>query len=360
MESVGLMTFWAGKRVLVTGHTGFKGAWLCEMLLGLGAQVSGLALPPEDTPALFDQLGLAGRMDHAVVDLRDATAVAARVAAVAPDVVLHLGAQALVQRSYRMPVGTWATNVMGTVHLLDALHGLPRVAVVVVTTDKVYQNREWVHAYRETDRLGGHDPYSASKAATELVVDSWRKSFGGAGVFLATARAGNVIGGGDWAENRIIPDLARAFAAAQPLPLRNPGATRPFQHVLDPLTGYLALAERLFTGDTAWQGAFNFGPEPSDVMAVRDLVNTASQTWAGNWVDASDPKAPHEAGRLALTIDKARHDLGWTPRWNIARGVAETIAWYRAVHEGGDPAALIRAQIAAYRATPTAATGVAP
>ncbi|MBI1172826.1 CDP-glucose 4,6-dehydratase [bacterium] len=344
------MGFWQGRRVLVTGHTGFKGSWLCELLLGEGARVSGLALPPEGTPALFDQLGLAARMDHAVVDLRDAAAVAARVAAVAPEVVLHLGAQSLVQRSYRQPVETWATNVLGTVHLLEALRALPRVAVLVVTTDKVYENREWVHGYRETDRLGGHDPYSASKAAAEIAVDSWRKSFGAPGLWLATARAGNVIGGGDWAENRIIPDLARAFAAGLPLEVRNPGATRPFQHVLEPLAGYLRLCENLWTGNPAWQGAFNFGPEPGDLMSVRDLVTQATRTWPGTWTDASDPAAPHEAGRLALTIDKARYDLGWTPHWSIARGLHETIAWYRAVHEGADAAALTRAQIATHRA----------
>lgn len=343
------MAFWPGKRVLVTGHTGFKGAWLSEMLLGRGATVFGLALPPESTPALFDQLGLAGRLDHALVDLRDPSAVARRVAEAAPDVVFHLGAQSLVQRSYRQPVETWATNVMGTIHLMQALSTLGRaIPTIIVTTDKVYDNREWVHGYRETDPLGGHDPYSASKAATELAVDSWRRSF--PGVLLATVRAGNVIGGGDWAEDRILPDLARAFAAGRPLAVRNPGSTRPFQHVLEPLTAYLTLAERLAAGDPRWQGAYNFGPEPGDICTVAELVQAAAQIWPGDWVDALDPHAPHEAGRLALTIDKARHDLGWQPRWDIARGLAETVGWYRDVHEGADPRALTHAQIAAHEA----------
>ena len=350
---------WQGKRVLVTGHTGFKGSWLCEMLLGRGAVLSGLALPPETTPALFDQLGLARRMDHATLDIRDAGAVAARVRDVAPDIVLHLAAQPLVRRSYREPVETWATNVMGTAHLLDALTRLDRaIAVVVVTTDKVYDNREWVHAYRETDRLGGHDPYSASKAGTELVAQSWRKSFGGgaSGLRIATARAGNVIGGGDWSEDRILPDLMRALAAGQALSLRNPHAVRPWQHVLDPLAGYLTLAERLATSSEAqWQDGFNFGPEAVDLRTVRDLVDTALGHWPGRWVDASDPAAPHEAGRLALTIDKARATLGWAPRWSFETAVSETVSWYRGLHDGQDAKALTTAQIAAHAAEPGAA-----
>lgn len=353
------MSFWQGKRVLVTGHTGFKGSWLSEMLVGRGAVVSGLALQPETNPALFDQLGLARRIDHATLDIRDASAVAARVRDVAPDIVLHLAAQPLVRRSYSEPVETWAVNVMGTAHLLDALTRLDRtIAVVVVTTDKVYDNHEWVHAYRETDRLGGHDPYSASKAGTELVAQSWRKSFGGAphGLRIATARAGNVIGGGDWSEDRILPDLMRALAAGQALSLRNPHAVRPWQHVLDPLAGYLTLAERLATSSEAqWQEGFNFGPEAVDLRTVRDLVDTALGHWPGRWVDASDPAAPHEAGRLALTIDKARATLGWAPRWSFQTAVSETVLWYRGLYEGQDAKALTRAQIAAHASKTEAA-----
>lgn len=354
MEGLGLtMAFaWRGRRVLVTGHTGFKGSWLCEMLLARGAEVAGLALPPEVSPALFDQLGLARRLDHAIIDIRDRDALAARVQDCAPEVVFHLAAQPLVRRSYREPVETWATNVMGTAHLLDALHGAGRpVAVVVVTTDKVYENREWLHAYRETDRLGGHDPYSASKAGTELVAQSWRRSFGGEVLRIATVRAGNVIGGGDWSEDRILPDLARALAAGRPLAVRNPFSTRPWQHVLDPLSGYVALAERLASGpDPRWCDAFNFGPEAADLRPVRDLVEEALKHWPGQWVDGSDPAALHEAGRLALTIDKTRAELGWAPRWGFARSVAETIRWYRRVAEGADPGHLTREQIAAHEA----------
>lgn len=342
------MGFWAGKKVLVTGHTGFKGSWLCETLLARGAQVAGFALAPDTKPALFDQLGLARRMDHALGDIRDADLVVARLREVRPEVVLHLAAQPLVRRSYREPLATWATNVMGTAHVLDAVRllGSP-CAVVVVTTDKVYENREWEHPYRENDPLGGHDPYSASKAGTELVAASWRKAFFAASeVRLATARAGNVIGGGDWSEDRILPDLARAFGAGQPLLVRNRHAVRPWQHVLDPLEGYLELAERL-AGQEAKrvEDGFNFGPEPADQRSVGALIEEARRHWAGTWTDATDPAAPHEAGQLALSIERARSVLGWHPRWDFARAVAETVSWYRDVAAGADPAQLVRAQI---------------
>ncbi|MBU9698228.1 CDP-glucose 4,6-dehydratase [Rhodobacteraceae bacterium HSP-20] len=343
--------FWSGKRVLVTGHTGFKGSWLSEMLLSRGAQVAGLALPPDTRPALFDQLDLAARMDHLAGDIRDPVLVAARLREVQPEVVLHLAAQPLVRRSYRDPLETWSTNVMGTAHVLEAVRALDTpCAVVVVTTDKVYENREWEHPYRETDPLGGHDPYSASKAGTELVAASWRKAFFTAGpVRLATARAGNVIGGGDWSEDRILPDLARAFAAGRALPVRNRHAVRPWQHVLDPLAGYLLLAERLSGPDAArFEDGFNFGPEPADQRSVGDLVQEARRHWAGEWSDATDPAAPHEAGRLALSIERARLMLGWQPRWDFARAVAETVGWYRDVATGADPAARVRDQIAGF------------
>lgn len=324
---------------------------MAEMLLAEGAQVAGLALVPNTKPALFDQLGLARRMDHAHGDIRDSALVAARLREVRPEIVLHLAAQPLVRRSYREPLETWATNVMGTAHVLDAVRQLETpCAVVVVTTDKVYENREWEHPYRETDPLGGHDPYSASKAGTELVAASWRKAFfHGTGVRLATARAGNVIGGGDWSEDRILPDLARAFGAGRPLLVRNRHAVRPWQHVLDPLAGYLLLAERLSGPDGVFfEDGFNFGPEPADQRSVGALVEAARKHWAGDWTDATEPDAPHEAGRLALSIERARMVLGWQPRWDFARAVAETVGWYRDVAAGADPAERVRAQIAAF------------
>ncbi len=345
------MNVWADKTVLVTGHTGFKGAWLCTWLLARGAKVHGLAMVPDTVPALFDQLGLATRMGHALGDIRDADVVAQRVAAIAPDVIFHLAAQPIVRRSYRDPVETWGTNVMGTVHVLESVrHTQTPCAIVVVTTDKVYANREWEHAYRETDRLGGHDPYSASKAATELVVDSYRRSFFADGpVRLATGRAGNVIGGGDWAEDRIMPDMVRALAEGRPVAVRNPAAVRPWQHVLDPLSGYMLLAEKLMNSDDpVWQGPFNFGPEAADQRGVASLVTQAIRHWPGHWIDASSPGAVHEAGRLALTIDKARNLLGWAPRWSFDRAVAETVGWYRAVAEGAFPRSLTEQQIADY------------
>lgn len=347
------VTMWKGKRVLVTGHTGFKGSWLCEMLLSRGSEVFGLALEPDTRPSLFEQLSLAQRVDHKVADIRDAAAVANRVRTVQPQVVLHLAAQPLVRRSYREPADTWDTNVMGTVHLLEALrHGAQPCAVVVVTTDKVYENREWEHPYRETDPLGGHDPYSASKAATELVVASYRNSFlEAAGIRVATARAGNVIGGGDWSEDRIVPDLARAFAAGRPLRVRNPWAVRPWQHVLDPLAGYLRLIEKLAQPQgPAFERAYNFGPEPSDQRSVEELVEAARTHWDGAWENGAEPNAPHEAGRLALSIERARSGLGWSPHWDFRRAVAETITWYRDVAGGQSPLALTQSQIAVFEA----------
>lgn len=344
--------FWRGKRVLVTGHTGFKGSWLSLWLTDMGAEVYGLALAPETTPALFEQLRLAEIMDHALGDIRDPETLAARVAAVRPEAVFHLAAQPLVLRAYREPLLTWETNVMGTAHLLEALKPLDApCAAVLATTDKVYENREWPYAYRESDRLGGHDPYSSSKAAMEVLVASFRRSFfqDGHPVRIATGRAGNVIGGGDWSENRIAPDLVRALGAGKALAVRNPAAVRPWQHVLEPLAGYLRLAEALATrAEPTLDGAFNFGPEPHGNRSVRDLVETAIGVWPGDWRDASDPDAPHEAGLLALAIEKARATLGWRPRWDFPETVARTVDWHRRVAAGTDPLHLCRADIGAY------------
>ncbi len=345
-----MSSFWRDRRVLVTGHTGFKGSWLTLWLHHLGARVSGLALAPDTNPSLFEQLGLEVDIDHRLGDIREANTVTQRLRETEPQVILHLAAQPLVRRSYAMPRETWATNVMGTVHLLDALRGWKAAcAVVVVTTDKVYQNREWVDAYRETDRLGGHDPYSASKAACELVVQSYRKSFfEGGPVRVATARAGNVIGGGDWAEDRIMPDLMRALAAGTSLGLRNPASIRPWQHVLDPLRGYLLLAERLSQAAPEAEDAFNFGPDAADQRSVQELVEASLAHWKGAWHCARELHASHEAGRLSLATEKARATLNWAPRWGFDEAVRNTVEWYRMVHDGAAPRTVSMSQIEAF------------
>jgi len=347
------MSFWRGKRVLVTGHTGFKGAWLSLWLGELGAEVFGLALEPDTDPALFDQLGLADRLDHQIGDIRDPDTLRARVAQARPDVVFHLAAQPLVLASYDDPLTTWNTNVMGTAHMLDALRDLENpCAAVMITTDKVYENREWIHPYREVDRLGGHDPYSASKAACELVIASYRKSFfGQSPVRITSARAGNVIGGGDWAQNRILPDIARALAAKTPIPVRNRNARRPWQHVLEPLSGYLRLGQRMLgEGGSMLTTSYNFGPEIKDVRPVVDLVEAALKHWPGDWIDQSDPQAPHEAGLLSLDIERARADLGYAPRWGFDQAIERTVEWYRAVSQGGSARDISLAQIDAFGA----------
>ena len=346
------MSFWSGKRVLVTGHTGFKGSWLTLWLTRMGARVAGLALAPDTTPALFEQLALADRIDHALGDIRNLDTVRARVAQIRPDVVLHLAAQPLVLASYEDPLETWSTNVMGSAHLLEALRALDHsCAVVMVTTDKVYLNVDAGQPFAETDPLGGHDPYSASKAAMEIAVDSWRKSFfGDHPVRIASARAGNVIGGGDWAANRLVPDLMRGLATGQEVAIRNPDATRPWQHVLEPLAGYLRLAERLWSGGAAHARAYNFGPDAAATRTVRDLADTVLTHWPGSWRDTSGPGQRHEAALLSLDIGAARADLGITPRWDFDQTVEMTVEWYRAAHEGADPVALCLAQIEAFGA----------
>ena len=344
----------AGKRVLVTGHTGFKGAWLCEWLLALGADVTGFALPPPTEPALFDQLRLAGRMHDGRGDIRDLAAVRAAVAVARPDFVFHLAAQSLVRLSYAQPVETYATNVMGTVHLLEAVRlAGAACTVVVVTTDKCYENNERAHAYHENEPMGGHDPYSSSKGATELVVSAYRRSYFPATdspVRLASARAGNVIGGGDWAQDRIVPDCIRGLQRGQAIPVRNRHATRPWQHVLEPLGGYLWLAAQL-SSRRELATAFNFGPTPDATRPVAALVEEVLKHWPGQWEDRTDPTAVHEATLLSLAIDKAQRELGWRPVWDFAATIAHTVEWYRAV--SGDAAAapaFTRRQIAAYAA----------
>jgi CDP-glucose 4,6-dehydratase len=351
----------AGKRVLVTGHTGFKGAWLCEWLLALGAHVTGFALPPVTTPALFDELGLAGRIKDRRGDVRDLAAVRAAVDAARPDYVFHLAAQPLVRLSYAQPVETYATNIMGTVHLLEAvrLAGI-RCAVVVVTTDKCYENTERAHAYREEEPMGGHDPYSSSKGATELVVSAYRRSYFSAAdspVRLASARAGNVIGGGDWALDRIVPDCIRSLQRGEAIPVRNRHATRPWQHVLEPLSGYLWLGAALANPQVSglrfqvsdYASAFNFGPSPDATRPVVALVEEVLKHWPGQWEDRTDPKAVHEATLLSLAIDKAARVLGWKSVWDFTATIAQTVGWYRLVSADAAVAAThTRRQIAAY------------
>lgn len=364
---------YTGKRVLVTGHTGFKGSWLCEWLLSVEADVAGYSLPPPTSPALFDQLGLRNRLRHTIGDVRDGAAVRRAILDFQPDVVFHLAAQPLVRLSYREPVETYATNVMGTIHVLEALRVLEKhCAAVLITTDKCYENREWLHGYREEDPLGGHDPYSSSKAAAEIAIASWRRSFfplqdGGFGntVAVASARAGNVVGGGDWALDRIVPDCMRALAKGEPVAVRNPQATRPWQHVLEPLSGYLLLAAEMHSvldekpGEQRAArlqrlcGAFNFGPGLDSNRSVRELVEEVLRNWpGGKWEDRTRHGMLHEASLLNLATDKAHHVLGWRARWGFAETVRRTVEWYRAATAPGqDAAALIaltREQIAAY------------
>ncbi|WP_245830484.1 CDP-glucose 4,6-dehydratase [Mycobacterium numidiamassiliense] len=329
-------TAYRGRRVLVTGHTGFKGSWLCLWLHTLGAEVSGLALDPPTEPSHWDLLKLP-TTDHRV-DVRDEAAVRGAFATERPEIVFHLAAQPLVRRSYREPITTWATNVMGTAHVLEAARHAPDVrAIVVVTTDKCYENREWPWAYRERDRLGGHDPYSASKAGAELVAASFRTAFlqQASAPLLATARGGNVIGGGDWSEDRLIPDLVRSVASGEPLVIRSPHATRPWQHVLDCLSGYLLLGQRLLAGDAACADAWNFGPDGEGNRTVEQVLHDLAHAWPQlRWQVTPHPQ-PHEAALLQLDSAKARMQLGWRPVWRLEQAIHHTANWYRLLMESG-------------------------
>lgn len=331
--------FYRGRSVFVTGHTGFKGSWLSLWLAELGAHVHGYSLAPATTPSLFEEANVRERLaSHQLADVRDPETLSGAIQKARPEVVFHLAAQPLVRRSYREPRETFETNVMGTVNLLEAVRRQESVRVCqVITSDKCYDNREWPYAYRENDAMGGSDPYSASKGCAELVVAAYRRSYfssTGQSVSLASARAGNVIGGGDWAEDRIIPDCVRALSSNQPIAVRNPNAVRPWQHVLEPLNGYLQLAARQWQEPGRFSDGWNFGPGPADAVPVRDVVETVLQTWgSGNWIDQSSGANPHEAHTLKLDITKATAALGWRPVHSVREAIALTIGWYRRRHQ---------------------------
>ncbi len=350
--------FWRGRRVFLTGHTGFKGGWLSLWLAELGAEVHGYALPPPTDPNFFTATGLDKRLVSSVIaDIRDASSLERAMQAAQPDVVLHLAAQPLVRRSYAEPVETFAVNVMGTVNLLEAVRKTPGVkAVLNITTDKCYENREWVWPYRENEALGGHDPYSGSKACSELATAAWRRSFlDAAGVQVASARAGNVIGGGDWAADRLVPDFLRALDAGRPLVVRSPLATRPWQHVLEPLSGYLTLAEKLCSEGAAFAEAWNFGPDEADARPVQWIVETLCARVPGAaWQHDAAPQ-PHEAHTLRLDSAKAHARLGWRPRWILSRALEATLEWHQAWKAGADMAEFSLGQIREYAATEAAA-----
>ena len=350
----------SGRTVLVTGHTGFKGAWLSLWLKELGANVAGFALAPDTEPNLFDQLGLKGLVDSRLGDVRDAAALARVVREVRPEIVFHLAAQPLVRLSYDQPADTFATNVIGTANLIDAVRKTDSVRVCqVITTDKCYQNLETGRAYKEDDRLAGRDPYSASKACAELVVSSYRDSFFSAGsntrhpASVSSARAGNVIGGGDWSRDRLVPDCVRALGAGLPITIRNPLSVRPWQHVLEPLSGYLRLASRQLAEPARHAEAWNFGPAIGEERTSGEVAERVVRAWgSGSWVSpAADPSAPHEAGLLHLDSGKALDRLQWRPAYGVDAAIDQTVAWYRAARERGfDAAAFTRRQIADYTA----------
>jgi CDP-glucose 4,6-dehydratase len=343
--------FWRGKSVFLTGHTGFKGSWLALWLSSLGARVHGYALPAPTQPSLFEVAKVQSTLaQHTLADIRDAAALKAALQAAQPELVFHLAAQPLVRSSYHDPVATFDTNVIGTVNLLEAVRACPSVrSLVNVTTDKCYANQEWVWGYRESEPLGGHDPYSASKACAEIVTAAYRSSFfASTCAAVATARAGNVIGGGDWALDRILPDFFRAFDAGQVLEVRYPGATRPWQHVLEPLCGYLTLAEQLCTQGQNLAQAWNFGPADADAQPVQWLLEQLTAQMPGARWSPAPGDHPHEAGYLKLDSSKAQRALRWSPRWSLAQALTHTADWHRAWTRGTDMRAFSLHQIQAY------------
>lgn len=346
--------FWHGKRVLLTGHTGFKGSWLSLWLQSMGAELKGLALDPPTTPSLFVEAKVAQGMVSQIGDIRDYDTVLKAVAEFKPEIVIHMAAQPLVRYSYKNPIETYATNVMGTVHLLEAIRQTGTTKVVVnVTTDKCYENKEWVWGYREDEPMGGFDPYSSSKGCSELVTSAYRRSyFAETGIALASARAGNVIGGGDWAEDRLVPDILRAFENKQPVVIRNPNSTRPWQHVLEPLSGYLALAEKLWNEPKAHAEGWNFGPKDEDAKPVGWIVERMASKWGdgATWhIDGGDH--PHEANYLKLDISKAKQRLLWAPRWGLDTALDRIVEWHQSWLAKADVCALSLSQINQYIST---------
>lgn len=344
-------SFWSGKKVFLTGHTGFKGAWLALWLEMLGARVYGYSLAPAES-SLYRDANLAGRFGEAFADIRDGALLKEKMSGFGPDVAFHLAAQPLVYASYREPVETCETNIMGTVNFLEAVRTAPSVrSAVVVTTDKCYRDMDWDWGYRETDALGGADPYSSSKACAELLCGAWRSSFfAESGALIATARAGNVIGGGDWAENRLIPDAVRAFAKGETLEIRSPEAVRPWQHVLEPLAGYMALAKRLYEGDGECARAWNFGPSTEDSRSVRAVVTRLTELWGGGAsYRVSDGRKLHESRFLRLDSSLAARRLGWRPSLGLGEALIRTVEWYKRVSRGASALAVTQEQIAARR-----------
>lgn len=342
--------FFRGRRILITGHTGFKGSWLSLWLNRLGADISGISLEPATEPSLASMLGIESLCEHHICDIRDPVALSVLVQRAKPEIVFHLAAQPLVRVSYRQPLDTFSTNIMGTANLLEALRKVDSVkSVVMVTTDKVYQNKEWLYPYREHDRLGGYDPYSASKAASELVIDSYKASFlADNGVAIATARAGNVIGGGDWSEERLIPDAVRAWQNQQAIEIRSPEATRPWQHVLEPLFGYMQLAKILYA-QPELAGAFNFGPNEHEAATVREVIDIARKVYGAGEVTYQDSvDSLHEAGLLMLDTSKSVNLLKNQPVWSLNQTIQRTFDWYLAVNQGQAAMDLCAADIEAY------------
>ncbi len=348
--------FWAGKRVFLTGHTGFKGSWLSLWLQSLGAELTGFSLAPPTQPSLFEMARIGDGMHSIIGDIRDLAGLREAMVEAKPEIVIHMAAQPLVRYSYENPVETYATNVMGTVHLFEAVRATPSVkAVVNITTDKCYENREWAWGYRENEPMGGYDPYSNSKGCAELVTSAYRSSYFNPldyskhGVALASVRAGNVIGGGDWAQDRLIPDIISAFSEGRPVVIRSPHAIRPWQHVLEPLRGYLMLAERLYSDGVAYAEGWNFGPNEADVKSVEWIVGTLAEQWGNdaNWT-LDQSTHPHEATYLKLDISKARSRLGWQPALTLSQSLQMIVDWYRDYKNKADMRYAVLEQISTY------------